>query len=459
MDTTLLNYLGKNSYPAILSVISEKLMSAEADTIAGTEILKNAFVKLQESVTPVMDLKEFTTNAETLAPHDAKLGEIVDFVRKNVKSGDLNFLINLCKEQHISNQTRAGFPAPQQTIKIIESEFNEPASIIEAGIKKGIFDALDSNLLMSLKTDLGASKNPIDKEAAKGNVDLQLFENFAIYHPVGIRYEKDDSIVMLTENCVLEKIGDAFSQIAGDAVDAVQNISIPYRRLMQSISSLPYDPNNETFSLNNEWDFDLTIQNDGKVVATVGDVNKPIDNADVPKLLLESINKYAAFNSDFDRQSYVNDADNFIILMENHNKLIKMDTYKVIKNLDSNDFVILNESAKNAVIVAASKSVNQPKNHTELLESVSNIVNGKINDFKPLFESQIAIEQNQAFERQETLNNLFEQQKELNIGIKKTRQLKNIAEADSPAFEQLFETETKLEAKLKLVNEQLIALQ
>lgn len=448
---TLINYLGDSSYPAIVETIREKLMNAEADTISGNEILKKAFVKLNESITPVMDLKEFTTNAEVLAPNDAKLCDIVNFVRTKVKSGDLNFLINMCKEQHFSELTRTGFPNPQQTIEAIKSEFNEPSSVIEAGIKKGLFDALQSNLLMEIKSDLKPSKNRINKDLEKGEHEVQLFENFALYPPVGIRYETDDRVVMLTESVIMEKIGDYFSQVPGNESP---EITLPYRRLMVALQSLPYNPEDESFTLDADWDFELQLQNDGKVVATVGDTNQVVANEDVPKLLLESINTYAARNlPSFNKQKFIDDADNFTILMENHGKLIKMDDYKVLKNVDNGDYVILNTKIDIPAIIASSLPTNeQPQTFQKLMESVCDIVGTKSTQVLPLFENQINLEQTKVLQKQAKINSLMESQQEINMLIDKNNKLKSIAEPDSAAFEKLFEQEQKLD---KMLNENL----
>lgn len=452
--TPLVAYLGKQSYPAILSNIVNTVRDAKADTIVGNELLSNFYKNLNESASPIMQIKEFTTNAEQVASNDAKLIDIVNFARKEVKSGDLNFLINVVKEQHLQNLSRTGFPSPEKTLEEIKMYFDEPASVIEQGIRNGIFDGLDSDLLNELKNDIieDKSKNVINKDVDINSLnESYLFGNTAIYSPVGIKLEdiQNGRVVLLTESCVLTMSDDTnelFQELEP------QSIAIPlaHKRLMTALSGLDYDPQANQFSLTEPWDFELQIREGGKVVMGKQGVDRQIyvENADVPELLLESMKNYADSVPNFNKTAFAQDADNFIMLMENYSKLIRLDECKTIKNLDTNEFVMvnLNESKKPRLIASSKQDKFIFESYSLLAEEISNIVE---NNVAKLFESQMDFEVKQTNLRFTKINELREAQKELNILISSNRRLKEIAEKDSPAMDQLFEQSQKLDFALK----------
>ena len=123
MTSEIINYLGPNSYPAIVSEIYQKLSAAKSESLQSNELIAKTLFQLNESITPMLDLKEFTTNAEVLAKHDATLKDILSFITKNIKSGDLNFLVNMAKEEHFKNLSRTGFPDVRATIEDIKGLF------------------------------------------------------------------------------------------------------------------------------------------------------------------------------------------------------------------------------------------------------------------------------------------------------------------------------------------------
>ena len=122
MAATTQNF--ETSYSGVLSAIREKMESVKTcETITGNELLGKAYRSLNESTTPILDLKEFTTNAEKVAEDDATLSDIVNFCKSKVKTGDLNFLINLCKEEHFKEMNRMYHPSPESTLESFKLMF------------------------------------------------------------------------------------------------------------------------------------------------------------------------------------------------------------------------------------------------------------------------------------------------------------------------------------------------
>ena len=455
----LVAYLGEQSYPAILTSITEKIRDTKASTITGNELLGKIFKNLNESVAPILQLKEFTTNAEQLAPHDAKLLDVLNFVKKQVKTGDLNFLINVCKEEHMQNLTRTGFPSPESTIAEIKKDFNEPSSVIESAIKNGIFDALNSNLLMQIKSDLveDKSKNLINTAVDKF-VDLNesaIFGTTAIYSPVAVKLEdqKNGRIVFLTESCVLT-INDETRDLCQESDPGNVEIPLAHKRLMSAITNLSYDPGKNEFGLSEKWDFNLQITDAGPVTIAKEGVDRiiAVNRDDVPALLLESIQKYEKFNPNFKKYAFTQDADNFILLMENHNKLIRLDECKTIKNLDTQEYVMVDlKESKNPRLIASSKStIPLFESYTDMVFNEKNGINSIIGaSVEKLFESQITFEQQATQNRFTKITELREAQKEINLLISQNKKLQDVAEENSPAIDMLFEQSKKLNLTLE----------
>lgn len=448
-NDVMIDYLGDRSYPAILKEVHQKLLHSNADSLVGQQILGNAFSNLNESTTPVLTLKEFTTNAEQLAPHDAKLSEIVNFVKTKVKTGDMNFLINVCKEQHYQNLSRTGFPnTTDQTISEIEKEFQEPEGVIVQLIQKGIFDKLQSNLLMEIKSDLPASKNKIVTDTQIDNLNESshlLSESVVTYNPIAVRCFSDEKVVLLMESHAFQVKEKAIIPLN----EGVVNIQAAHQRLAQAAQELPYNIEDQTFSLASDWDFNLNLFTNGKVGfdTDASENGLYVDKDDVQSMLLESINKYTAegLMSEDKLQSYVRDADNFVMLMENVNKLVLVDDIKVIKNVSNNDFVMINESTKVPAVLHTNCGFESFDSFSQLNESLSERFNVNM---KPLFESLIRNEEIIFNNKNSLIVALHESQRELNKLIVNGESLISLAEVDSPAYSKLNESQKVLNNKL-----------
>lgn len=443
--------LGKNNYSSIVREISEKIMKAEADTLVGQELLKDVYEKLNESITPLLTLKPFITGAEKIAGDDVKLSELVNFLKKKITgNADLNYLINMCKEEHFAEMTRMNHPSPKATIKEIEEEFDKPGSVIEEGIKSGLFDNLQSDLLNKIKTTLDIPKVTLNEN------QTLISGNLVKYSPIGIRFEdvENNRMILLAESEIL-----SFDRKSKIFTRLDESITIPenHNKLLRALNSCEYLPETNTFTLNENWDFKLLLESDGTVKIN----EKNIDSSQVKALLLESVRAYVGnptLVEGFNKMNYLQDADNFIALMENHQSLIKLDTIEVIKNLNENTFVMYdkNEVFGNntpRILSSSSKKYNDLSESFHDLSTKAGIIVGQ--PLEKLFESQIFEEVTKINERNTKIVDLSEEQNTINKMITNVIELKKIAEDNSPAMDKLNEQEAELNVKL---GENLISL-
>lgn len=445
-----------SSYSGIVKQIADKLTSAKTQTLIGSDFLEEMYKTLNESSTPILSLKKFITGAEEVAKQDATVKDVIDFCKKSIIDGniDLNFVINLCKEEHILNLRKNGHPAPEKTIEAMEHDLAQPGSIIEDLIRNGIFDGLESKLLHVIKNDLGAEINVGDDSLNENQV--LYYQNLMRYNPIGIFIEKDSKLHLLTEGALfaIDNKTKEFSLVSGADV----TLNEGEQRLYNSVNNLAYNPETKEFSLNESWDFDLKLNQNGEVMIKPEAASEytPMLKDDVQKLLLESIQLYSenpSTNLNFkNKQAYLHDADNFIMLMENFDKLVNVDTLEVIRNLNESDkFVMLDRIAvsNNKPGILFSSEFNPDKkirDFKELKESICETVGTNI---KGLFGHKIREEHTLYQQRDAKLVSLSESQKELNQKIEQVRKLKSIADQNSPALEKLNEQETELNKLLE----------
>lgn len=455
----------ETSYAGILSSIKQKIESVNTcETLTGNELLGNAYKILNESSTPILDLKEFTTNAEKISGDDATLCDIVKFCKSKVKSGDLNFLINLCKEEHFKEMNRCYHPSPESTIKDFEVMFTESPTVIEQGIKNGIFDSMKSNLLGVLKKEINEKekqqepKNKIPSQnITKDNLNESVQEknNLLKYSPIGVRFEDSQNrVVHLMENNVLSFNNDDGTVHCLNESE-INDLDIPssYRRLMTALTSLKYNPVDESFTLNENWDFNLVMR-DG--TCTVNGNEIPLEN--MKQLLLESVQCYESIPGkvkNFNKLAYMRDADNMVMLVENYDKLLKYDNLEIIKNLNESSYIIFDR--RNTIVgsvpqIVAVKSQNDTEGNklfesfTDLNKYCDSILNESIGN---LFSKQINAELNIERERNEQLSKLNEDIKELNIVIKNAEDVLKIAEKGSAAYKEMNFKLSKLNESLR----------
>lgn len=449
---SLKNFLGEKSYISIKDSIIERLRNAEVGTIAGNDMISKLYKKLNESITPMLDVKEFVTNAQEVAKDDAKLLDVLEFCKKQATTGDLNYIINLCKEEHFANLLRSGHPEPEKTIEEIKKHFNSPSSIVEQAIQKGIFDRLNSKLLNEIKTGLNIQVEDRGEQIKKLDESYQYANGgYARYCPIGVLFEdtNNNRIIALCENDALsfDKEKQEYSKLS-------ESINLPhdYKRMMTAIHSLRYNPESEKFSLNENWDFIAEINNDGKCFVGLNENSmKEIVPSDMKKLLLESVQEYRKKNGS-NCDEFVRDADNFIMLLENYDNIVKFDNLSVVRSLNEGNYVMFDMHDVRATNVPKILSINGTKEKTfesfiALCESVKDIV-GKDCLVQMLFESEIKAEHEQLNERREKISSLMENQKSLNEQIQKVKNLKSLAENGSPAMDKLNEQHNILLSKL-----------
>ena len=450
-NPSLKNFLGPKSYVSIKDSIIEKLRNAEVGTIAGNDMISKIYQRLNESKTPMLDLKEFITNAQEIAKDDVKLAEVIEFCKKQATTGDLNYIINLCKEEHFQNLNRSGHPEPEKTIEDIKKHFNSPASVIEQAIEKGIFDKLNSKLLNDIKTGLNVKVEDRSEQIKKLDESYQYANGgYARYCPVGTLFEdtNNNRIIALCENDALlfDKEKQEYSKLS-------ENVELPhtYTRLMEAIHSLRYNPETEIFELNENWDFNAQLY-DGKCFVGLNENSmKEINPSDMKKLLLESVQEYRKKNGSSCNE-FVKDADNFMMLFENWDSVVKFDNLSVIRSLNEGNYIILDINDVRSTNTPKILSINgkQEKlfeSFISLCESVKETI-GKDCPIQSLFESELKSEHEQLNLRREKMTALMEEQKTINAQIEKVKNLKSLAESDSPAMDKLNQQHNMLLSKL-----------
>lgn len=471
-----IDYLGPNSYPAILNAIRDKMSTAYKGlkTIEAQQLFESTLEIMSNSVAPMHEIKQFRTNAQELQNRDASVADVLNFINKKEENGDYNFLINLATEEHLQNLHRAGLPNVQQTIESIRAELAEPSSTIETSIKNGIFDDLQSNMMLTLKSQVGGvdiksglplSKNKVNaqtKPTTSAVFESTLISNDIIsYVPVGVKVEdpKNNRTILLTESCALEynRGHDKF-----EVIDDVSTLSLTenYSFLMESITSLPYNPNNKHFNLLESWDFNLALDLKNNIVMLGGDI---ISNDDVPGLLMESINYYdesGIITSPEQRKRFVQDADKFINLMENASNILNIDKLMVLKNTNTQVYTLFESTMYEPRILHTNSPDNVKVNtYQELFESTVNILNvpaGNVNNIRPLFESNIQDEQELFKSQIDLQNELLQEQGILNSTITDLQQLQEIAEPESPAYQKITD---KLNQANELLEQNIASLQ
>lgn len=442
-EFNIITYLGNNSYPAILKNINESLMGAKCSTLVGDQLVSECYQKLNESKTPMLELKEFVTKAEKIAGDDVKLKEIIDFCRKSFKGGDYNFLINLCKEEHFAELSRTGHPSPEQTISAFEKMLNEPSSVIQQGIVNGMFDSMKSELLKNVKSELIQKKDDNLNESS-----TMLKGSLIKYSPIGIKLEdmKNNRVVFLLESDVLT-FDHKTNHYHNLNESEIKELRIPedYSRMMTAINSLAFNPENDTFSLNESWDFKLSMDKNGSITVN----GKNIPSSEVRQLLLESVQIYTVnpekTNGKFNRLNYIKDADNFLMLMENQKSLIKFSNLETIKNLNENTYILFDKDGVHNLseprILSSTKGEKLFESYQEMVTGCQDILNESISE---LFTPQLNHETQLINERNNKIVSLNESQKVLNQKISEISNLKNMAEENSPAMVKLNEQEEKL---------------
>lgn len=464
-------------YNKVVSNIKNYILkNSEVDTVEGQRFLNENINKLFESKTPILDLKEFKTNAQQVAPHDAKLMDILKFVNKNVKnSPSLNVLLNIAKEEHLQNTGRTNEPANDEVLEKLKDYWTAGDSEIEQAIKNGIFDQLKSNLIMNLKSDMiPDSKNTrivhVPEEAPVSKL-LEAIQDLAVYTPVGVMWDDNEN------NQKLAFIGEDIFEISQESEteqitynykspDSVGLIPDNLRRFKEAYSELSFDSVKQIFRpASDKWDFDIHIEN-GDVFITNPTVEDNTfesimieDISEVRELFVETLNllELSETLTEQDLALLRRDADNFVIVAMNWKKLYAFDDLLQIQSLNENQMVIIpaaimeGNGTKQILVGTNQKKTEEYKSWQELVNNINRNIGLKTeNSVNKIFESKLSNEINQNIEKVNKINQLKNQQQQLNQDIQSKQNLLKIADPNSPAQEKLQSELDKLNSDLDI---------
>lgn len=451
--------LGVGSYPSILFESIAKMDGANAQTIEGQELLEKTLTKTSKSLTPLLELHSFVTNAQTISGNDKTIGDVCDFLSKQFKGGDLNYLINLAKEQHIQTVAKNGFPFPAETLGKIKDLFGKPSKVIEQLINDGLFETLEGDIYTEIKSVVGLkdSNNKVSKNAGADMSKIKTLNenhNLATYTPIGITFQDiNDNTILLFENTSVV-IKD--EKLSTTVLDSIPNKEA---RLMGALISLDKNYKDDSFGLAERWDINVRVDKQGNAILTeqpkaIGIQPKAIKiaNGDLKGLLSDTINYYETLivkPKGYDKEKYQLDADNLIQIFENHSRLVKMDGYTSLRNLIDNSFVTYQNDTTKAPLVVANSGVETfvVESYNQLNNFIQQTINQNIGD---VFQEQISNEQKFVENRYQDIYLLDEDAKEIDTLLKEVKQLKQISAEGSEALEILTQQETDLTARLQV---------
>lgn len=451
--------LGENSYSGVLYRINEVIKNAQAKTIQGSDFLSEMYKTLNESATPMLSLKPFITKGEELAPDDMTVGEVMKKLKKYIgKNADLNFIINLCKEEHYAKMMRAGIPA-EETVKTIKEFFNKKSSETEKLIREGIFDCLQSDLLGEIKKQLGCNENEgtdnddpekKDKEVTVAKLNENMFiagmNGVSMYAPVGfIHKDSSGQNYAYTEGTFI-RLNESGSD--NEAVDmaVIRDLEQKHFKLMRAVDEIVFNPETNEFTPKEKWDMNIKVTADGDVIVTLPNGNtKEINKKDLQKLFMETIARYnrdpKLFNGKFSediRKRYTRDADNFCTLAMNVKNLVKFNTMTAVKSI--NESALYEIATKAPKLLRLNNSLNVDyESFKQLCESQTSLKDSFFN----LFQSNLNEEAKFYKQRESRLVTLNENQKAINKELESISRMKSVAEPNSPAMVRLMEMEDK----------------
>lgn len=460
---------------AINNIKNYILDNSKVDTFEGQKLLDENIQEIFESNTPVLKLKEFKTNAQQVAPHDAKLMDILKFVNKNIKnSPSLNVLLNIAKEEHLQNTGRANEPDSDETIKALKDYWNAGDSEIEQGIKNGVFNNLKSNLLMNLKSDLIPDSNETKilniPEQAPMDKLLESLQDLEVFSPIGVLYddeEKNQKYAFVEDDVYQIDVVD--NSIIYNSVDikSISHIPESLLRFTQAFKELSYNPKTQEFKpALSKWDFNIQINNEGKVflyksdeIAKTASMTE-IDLSDLRNLFVETLELFKQTNiSETEIKNLERDADNFVIVALNYNKLILFEDLIQLQSLFENTYAIIpsdnlfendNQISKPQIISGTNDKVSKTyKSFQELVNDINKNIGLKSEkSVNHLFSNNLNQEFKKNYERQLKIGSLNEQQKQLNQEIQSKNNLLKLAEPESPAQQKLQKELDKLNSDL-----------
>lgn len=466
--------LGTQSYPAVLYNIANIVDNANVDTIQGKQVMDDVYKVLNESKTPIMDLKPFVSGGEEYAQYDMKLSDVIKRIKKEIIGNvDLNFLINVCKEEHFKNMMRDGNPSPESTIASIKNEFEKPSSEVEKNIKTNIYSGLESTLLGKLKKDLGYNENEPTTRAKDS-----LNESSAIINDVGGEFMRFSPIGVIApvngDNYALLKspiLNDAIYTVKPDGFDNFElcsdmkkmNLPDEVKNLQTALNICKYDPTTGAITTSQNWDFIISLNPNGEVEIKTNEMTEPtiMNKEDVQNLFIESIKEYQQhpdiceeYNSQTNEE-FVKDADAFNTLVQNAGLIVRFDNLEMVQNMRNNYYAIYQKEyitdmpGKKPRIFAWSEDVKSPvfDSYIDMISKVGDKMGCKKlleSVFYPALQSEY---QTINFKRNR-LTKLYEAQKELNMNLDRINEMKSFTDKNSISMKKLMESEQNFNKRL-----------
>lgn len=463
-------------YNTVVSNIKNHILANSVlSTPEGQRFFDENITQIFESKTPLLDLREFKTNAQQVASHDPKLMDILKFVNKNVKnSPSLNVLLNLAKEEHLQNTNRANHPEDDETLAALKNYWSAGDSEIEQGIKNGTFDSLKSNLMMNLRSDFvpdskGTKIVNVPQQAPLSKL-MESIQDLQVFSPIGVLW--DDT----QQNQKYAFIEDDVFQVSqdGDNIlyqsvnpERIQNIPSSLTRFTQAFKELAYNPQTLKFTpALADWDFTIEINETGEIILKESDLyseteaQTTVELDDVKSLFVETLELFKTSGIVAEKIAALQrDADNFVIVALNYKKLFLFDDLIQIQSLNENTYAIVpgdtlkltsedKQEASNVSIISGTvdKTTTQYKSYQELVNAINRNIGLKTeNSVTQLYESVLSTEYNKNFDRQSQIGALKEQQSSLNLQIQSKNNLLKLADENSPA-------QQKLQQELDLLN-------
>lgn len=420
--------LAQNGYQAVVNNVASAIYNTKAETKKGANLLKTTFQALMESETPMLVVKEFITNAQELDDVDATIGELMKTIKKHIHGNDLNYIINLCKEEHFANLNRSGHPDVKSTIADIEKLLQLPGNQIAELIKKGAFDKLDSKLLNETKVSLDMYVDETEDVAKDLNENYyESPKGFQSYTPIGFMVDdKKHGKVMLVECCVLSynQEHNMFNQVEGFSPTYSQ------QHLLKAIQETSFNPATDEYIVNIQntgidEDFEMSLD------TTLGEVyiqQEKVASEDVRLMLAQKIAELQAAGHVI--EPLVTQVDNFLALVENKDSLVRFDTLNSV--MYNGNKIVLNEKQ---ILQEGSQPVQRLfESYTAMVNESSKQLGVDISElYKPCLDGELGVATQRAMEKEK----LISEQKNLNAEITKLEALLKVAEPNSPAEERL----------------------
>lgn len=436
--------------------------------------LKPYFNRIFESATPMLSVSEFKTNAQAISADNNTLQELIKFIDKNTKNSapSLNLILGIAKEEHIENNLKHNLPAIDKVVEKIEEYKDSSDSEIEQAIRNGIFKNTNSKLLNNVKVDIDGlipddmnkSKNTITKVPEQAPIDklLESLQDVAVFNPLGTVFEDFE-----TNQKIAYINGDMFAMESfKDRINftPVANNNFPDNliKFNDALHNLKYNPFDNSLEPSSDlWDFRVYISLDGIYIETKYNpmnTRQEIPVEDLSQLFAETIEILMEKDITPEQLEELKlDANRFLIIASNKDKLIQFGDLMQIQNLNTDKYVIvptdvvMNESedvVKKIVASSEGKEESYPT-YQELVWNINKRVGIETEkSIGEIFKAQLFKESSNKIMIEQKITTLKTQQSELNKQIQTKQELLKIAESDSPAS-------IKINKELETLNKQL----